>query len=115
VEISSSFVFHFLSLFPQVFQMPFLASIKVYSSLSALLSLSLSLPPHPLQRPYMEISHAKHITTLGTNSRVSTRHKMNNINLRVYFLSGTQDSDWRHRAMPTRISKQLIHKFLRTA
>jgi len=47
VEISSYFVFHFLSLFPQVFQMPFLASIKVYSSLSALLSLSLS--PYPSQ------------------------------------------------------------------
>jgi len=49
VEISSYFVFHFLSLFPQVFQMPFLASIKVYSSLSALHFLSLSLSLFPSQ------------------------------------------------------------------
>jgi hypothetical protein len=68
VEISSSFVFYFLSLFPQVFQMPFLASIQVYSSLSALLCLSLCL----LHRPYMGFSQIKHITSLGSNMPIST-------------------------------------------
>ena len=96
VEISSYFVFHFLSLFPQVFQMPFLAFIKVYSSLSALrslflflslssLSLSLTLSLSILHRPYMGFSQTKHIKILGSNSLVSTRHKMNSINLRALF------------------------------
>ena len=43
-EISFPFVFYFRCLFPQVFQMPFLANIQVYTFPSALFSL---LSPSP--------------------------------------------------------------------
>jgi hypothetical protein len=73
VEISSSFVFYFLSLFPQVFQMRFLASIQVYISLSAPLCLpvSLSIFLYPSSAIHGIFSY-KTITTLGSNTPIST-------------------------------------------
>jgi hypothetical protein len=83
VEISSYFVFHFLSLFPPKSSRCHFSLLSKCTFLSQPFSLSVSLSI--LHRPYMGCSQTKHITTSGSNSLVSTWHKMNSITLNALF------------------------------